>query len=493
MEGARRHRRILILMITSQLLLTFFVLQWLRSQYRNEKELLVRELTGLYIDTQDEIIDTLLFRSYVNPVLAQNRHLQNQYFIGVNDSVFADSVILSKPGQAEGAFKWNGPRGAITVRVEHGQDSAMQMPDTIKIRRMNDDMLLRSVKLIVSHTKDSTNSEKPVTINFKMKPDTSIFKRHYHEKVSGAGMKVKLIWDENGTPVNENRMTRALEINFMNPFGLPGVLVTEYNWFIAGKIVPQILFGLVLIFITALAFMLSYRSIREHVILNSLRNEFISNITHELKTPVATLSVALESLGKFNMRNDPSAMDEYLRLASLETKRLEELINRVLDQSLLEENTQMLDLSVININPVISEAADIMQQRLSGAGKIEFLPSDGKINVLADPLFLKGVIINLIDNSIKYCDKTPFIRILTKIETQLAVIEVNDNGPGIPVEYQRKVFEKFFRLPSANVHNVKGYGLGLSFASLVMKLHKGSIEVLNSGQGCSFILKIPVA
>jgi two-component system phosphate regulon sensor histidine kinase PhoR len=216
-------------------------------------------------------------------------------------------------------------------------------------------------------------------------------------------------------------------------------------------------------------------------------------MTHELKTPVATISIALESLGRYNMRNEPEVMDEYLRLASSETERLTELINRVLDHSMLEENKQLLKPVLTDVNSLVSDVTRNMQQRFEKCGSIEFKPSPEKINVLCDPLFLSGVIINLIDNSIKYCDKDPVIRILAGSDSGSAIIEVTDNGPGIPAEYHNRIFEKFFRMPTGNVHNVKGYGLGLSFAYLVMKLHKGSISITNLEPGCSFKLKLPLA
>lgn len=438
-------------MLTSQLLLTLFVLYWLQTQYRIEKERLVNELTGLYTETQNEIIDTLLFRSYVNPVLSHPE----------------------------------------SVRVEHRPGSGNMSNDTTRLRKINDEMILRSVKLIISHSKDTSNRKEPLIRYLLNNPDTGYFKKNFHERLRGAGMKFNISFDDNKASADNKNRTDILYVNSLNPLSLPAVSVTHYKGYLTGKILPQILFGVSLILITALAFWLSFRSIRNHIILNSLRNEFISNMTHELKTPVATLSVALESLGKYNMRKEPAVMDEYLKLASLETKRLEDLISRVLDHSLLEENNQFLNLLVTDINPLITEVAAIMRQRLEGPGTIDFLPSVEKISILGDPLFLKGVLINLLDNSIKYCDKVPVIKIVTRKDKGSVVIEVADNGPGIPAEYQKRIFEKFFRLPSGNVHNVKGYGLGLSFASLVIKLHKGSISVRNNNVGCTFFLKIP--
>ena len=185
-------------------------------------------------------------------------------------------------------------------------------------------------------------------------------------------------------------------------------------------------------------------------------------------------------------------MEEYLRLASEETQRLGELINRVLDHTLLEQKQHPLDLKAIDLNRLIKEVVDTMKIKLGKKGTIEFIAPEDSIIMSGDPLYLKGVFINLIDNSIKYCDKEPVIKIVAVKNEDEIVIEINDNGPGIPAEYREKVFEKFFRLPSEDIHNVKGYGLGLSFASLVMELHKGSIEVRNLSPGSSFILKFPV-
>jgi two-component system phosphate regulon sensor histidine kinase PhoR len=201
--------------------------------------------------------------------------------------------------------------------------------------------------------------------------------------------------------------------------------------------------------------------------------------------------VALEALGNFNMKKEPHVMEEYLRLASEETKRLGALINRVLDHTLLEQKQHPLDLQEIDLNRLITEVTDSMSIKLGKKGRIEFNIIEDNIRISGDPLYLKGMLINLIDNSIKYCDKEPLIKIVSGRNDTKIVIEINDNGPGIPAEYQKKIFEKFFRLPSEDIHNVKGYGLGLSFASLVMELHKGSIEVRNLNPGSSFILKFP--
>ncbi len=194
MKDTNKHKRILILMVTSQVLLTLFILHWLRSQYRSERESLVNELTEYYIETQDEVIDTLLFKTYVSPVLSGNGTVKTQHFITLKDSAVHDTGFLRTHDSDEEVIKWNGARGAVTIRVEQGGDSGASLSDTLKIRTLNDEMLLRSVKMIVSHTRDSSGNGKPVTDHLIMKPDTAIFKMHFNGRLAGAGMNFNLAW-----------------------------------------------------------------------------------------------------------------------------------------------------------------------------------------------------------------------------------------------------------------------------------------------------------
>ncbi len=493
MNQDKKHRRILLLMITSQLLLIIFVVQWLISQFNNEKEILQNRLTDFYINIQDEIVDTMLFRSYVVPVIGQNQVLIKGIQQVSSDTLHSINISTSKPETQKGEVSWKGSAGAITIKLKHGSDSVGASPDTIRIRKVNDDMLIRSVRMIVAHTTDSAVPGKELTETFTINPDTSVFIDHFHRRIEGSGMNFRIEWlMDSGTSSGRVRK-KALLINPFTPFSLPGVSIERYSGYLIRVILPQIIFGSILIIITALAFMVSYRNIRSQAVLNSLRNEMVGNITHELKTPVATLSVALESLNRYNIKNEPQKTEEYLRLAGLETKRLEELINRILDNTLLESGQQALDKRSVSLNELVREVAEETRSALYEKGSLILSLCDEPLTVTGDPLFLKGVLLNLIDNSIRYCDKRPEINIFSGKDKKTAWICVSDNGPGIPEQYQKKIFEKFFRLPSSNIHNVKGYGLGLSFVSQVMKLHNGSVEVKNLDMGCSFTIKIPLS
>ena len=484
MKPDRRHIRILILMIISLLLLTAFVAYWLRSQYRSEKEQMLNELSGFYDATYDEMIDTLLFRSYVHPVISGRNT-----FIARRDSAGPDTVIVRRPGNDPGTIRWKS-NNIITVNIRQGADTLKPLHDSLVAGGMTDDMILRSVRLIVQRAGDSSRVTVPHATDFALDIDTGLFRKRFNQRMNDAGMTFPFAWRETDQDSVRSEVRKFIPLGPVPGSSLPVGFVSAYTGYLMAGIIPQIIFGVLLLFLVALAFLLSYRNIHEHMILNRLRNEFIANIAHELRTPVATLSVALESLGRYNLRQEPGLLDEYLRLASLETHRLGELIDRVLDQTVLEDNSQLLNRSITDINTLLAGVIDIMRPRTAN-GTVSLTTDDEKALVNGDPLLLRGVFVNLVDNSIKYCDKDPVIEIHSYHKGDSIVIEINDNGPGIPEEYQGKIFEKFFRLPTDNVHNVKGYGLGLSFAAHVVTLHGGTVTVRNLSQGCSFIITLP--
>ena len=476
-------------MISSQLLLTGFVIQWLFSQYHEEKGLLAKELTGFYLKSHDEILDTLLFKTYIDPVLSENRIILMDHRIIRSDSAEEKVISLSKTPANKSGLGMN-DSAVVTVNIKQGKNAEGKSTTLVKHKGLPEEMLLKSIKLIIAHSGDTLNIDNPET-EFSSAMDTSKFKKAFYQRINKNGMNFHIDWIAARTEIAKAKARQAMVIEPLPVFPLPAAAMNGYSGYLLRRMTTQIIFGIVLVLITALSFIVAYRSLRNHMILNSLRDEFVSNITHELKTPVSTIMVALEALGNFNMKKEPQVMEEYLRLASEETHRLGELINRVLDHTLLEQKQHPLDLKEIDLNRLISEVVDTMRIKLGKKGRIEFNPGEENIRISADPLYLKGLFINLIDNSIKYCDKEPVIKVFTSRNDNKIVIEINDNGPGIPEEYRKKIFEKFFRLPSEDVHNVKGYGLGLSFASLVMELHNGSIETRNLNPGSSFILKFP--
>jgi len=268
----------------------------------------------------------------------------------------------------------------------------------------------------------------------------------------------------------------------------------DYRMHLLRKMLPSLAFALLLFGITAAAFILIYRSLRHQQRLSQLKNEFISNITHELKTPITTVGVALEALSDFQAISDPEKTREYLTLSKLELDRLSLLVDKVLRLSMFEETEPHLQPEPLDLGALALQVAAAMALQAERAGAR--IRADGlkqhEFMVLGDRLHLSSVIFNLLDNALKYTSGTPDIHIAMEKTPEIVRLCVRDNGIGIPPDYQDKVFEKFFRVPSGDTHNVKGHGLGLSYVSKVVRQHGGDIRLESTpGQGSAFVVELP--
>jgi two-component system phosphate regulon sensor histidine kinase PhoR len=258
------------------------------------------------------------------------------------------------------------------------------------------------------------------------------------------------------------------------------------------KLKLPVLFSLLLVGITIASFVLLYRNMMKQRRLAELKNEFISNITHELKTPIATVGVAIEALKSFNAIHDPKRTEEYLDISQNELQRLNLLVDKVLKLSMFEKKEVELKYELLNLKDVVDEVMASMRLQIEKYRAIVSLNVEGDCTLQADRLHLLSVVFNLLDNALKYGSENPVIRINLEEQENNIVLQVADNGIGIPAGYKDKVFDKFFRIPHGDTHNAKGYGLGLSYAAHVVKKHKGTITVESeTDKGTTFIITLP--
>ncbi len=265
------------------------------------------------------------------------------------------------------------------------------------------------------------------------------------------------------------------------------------SWFIARRIGPQALFSLVLVGFTVLSFLLLYRNWQQQRRLTELKNDFISNMTHELKTPIATVSVAVEALQHFNALQDPVRTQEYLDISANELQRLSLMVDKVLKLSLFEMQEIELKNEHFDMKALAEEVMASMRLQFEKyEAKPGFATHGNDFYLWADKLHITSVIFNLLDNALKYSKPHPAIDVSLVAEADQLVLSVSDDGVGIPPAYREKIFEKFFRVPTGDKHNVKGYGLGLSYVSYVLKRHGGKISVESQlDVGSRFTIKIP--
>lgn len=256
---------------------------------------------------------------------------------------------------------------------------------------------------------------------------------------------------------------------------------------------PQIGFSLFSTLLIVLSFILVSRSLRSQQRLIDQKNDFIGNITHELKTPVATTEAALEAMKHFDVLKNPKQTNEYLDMATIELRRLGMITDKILKTSVFDyEEDIRLHATAVDLEAVARQAMESFRLQASHKGTSLVLNVEGPVVVSGHESHLLQMIYNLLDNAMKYASGGPEVTIQLTGTDEKVTLAVCDKGPGIPEAHQKKIFDKFYRLPSGNVHNVKGYGLGLHYVKGVVKAHGGRITLESSpGKGACFIVKLP--
>jgi two-component system, OmpR family, phosphate regulon sensor histidine kinase PhoR len=281
-------------------------------------------------------------------------------------------------------------------------------------------------------------------------------------------------------------------VGFVNPITYRLQLGNTFPYLIKRIRLP-VLFSILLLGITILSFVLLYKTLLKQQKLAEWKNDIISNITHELKTPIATVGVAIEALKNFNAMQDPQRTKEYLDISSNELQRLGLLVDKVLKLSVFEKKEIELKIEWFDCRQLAEEVMNMMKLQFEKYHATTSLRAEGdNFLIEADKLHITSVIYNLLDNAMKYSNENPVIEVRLKSKEQHIELRVEDNGIGIPAEYKKKVFDKFFRVPTGNTHNAHGYGLGLSYVSEVLKRHHGFITVESKvGRGSIFTAYIP--
>jgi len=227
--------------------------------------------------------------------------------------------------------------------------------------------------------------------------------------------------------------------------------------------------------------------------LSEIKTDFINNMTHELKTPISTISLASQLLADPNIPIENKNIEHLSRLLLDESKRLSAHVEKVLHIAVFEKNSLRLRLKIINVHELIEQAINNFSIQLKNKnGKVYTHLEATTPLVEADEAHLTNIIINLLDNAIKYSDKDPVITITTMNNDHGIVVSVKDNGMGISKENLNKIFDQFYRVPTGNVHNVKGFGLGLSYVKKMVEAHHGKIWVESTiGEGSTFSIYLP--
>lgn len=254
---------------------------------------------------------------------------------------------------------------------------------------------------------------------------------------------------------------------------------------------PWIYLTLMLVVI-AIFFAFSVTVIMRQYRLAEVKTDFINNMTHELKTPISTISLSAEMM----MRLPEITAEQIQKYASIiykENKRLEHQVERVLNVAKLDKDQVVLNKDQFDVNELLDEVKENFELHHFEKGGIIHIDLNADNHIIqADAVHLTNVIYNLLENAVKYCESVPNITIQTRNDKQGIWIEIEDNGIGIKKENLSLIFDKFYRVPTGNLHNVKGYGLGLYYVKLIIDAHGGKVNVKSApGKGTTFSLFFP--
>lgn len=227
--------------------------------------------------------------------------------------------------------------------------------------------------------------------------------------------------------------------------------------------------------------------------LSQIQKDFINNLTHELKTPISSIALSAKVIADEKILENHKRLFEYARIIQEQNHRLSKNVEKVLNLASLEKNKVHLNKEKIDLQKFLNEVTEYFSQSDSGSkADIKLNLEKATMVIVADKFHLTNLVLNILENSVKYCEKKPRLKIDASSSKNHLSIRFTDNGIGISKKYRKKIFKRFFRIPTGNVHNVKGFGLGLDYVRKIVKAHKWEIKVDNNPSGGSiFTLLIP--
>ena len=248
-----------------------------------------------------------------------------------------------------------------------------------------------------------------------------------------------------------------------------------------------VMFLFVLFYAYALFVILKQRRLSE------FQKDFIDNMTHEFKTPISTINISADVLSKSETRDNPTRMAHYVEIIKKEVLRLNKQVERVLQMSKVDKKEFVLKREKLNLHEILREIHKNQSERVKAEGiEFELLLDASRDDIDADRVHLTSAVSNLVDNAIKYGGQEKWLSVKTFNKESGLFVQISDRGPGIDPQLQKRIFDKFFRVPTQNIHDVKGFGLGLHYVKSIVDAHRWTLRLNSSpGKGSTFTLEIP--
>ena len=273
------------------------------------------------------------------------------------------------------------------------------------------------------------------------------------------------------------------------------ILIPHAKSFIWSSMTWLIIGAIIFTLIIMCAFFLTVRALIKQKKLSEIKSDFINNMTHEFKTPLATISLAVDALKNEKVINDREKMNYFTGIIKEENRRMNKQVETILQAALLDKQELQLNLKKLHVHDLINSAVNNMHLQIDEKqGKLELQLNATNDVLMADEVHLINLVSNLLDNAVKYSKDNLLIKLSTQNSGNQFKIKIEDNGIGMNKETLTRIFEKFYRAHTGNLHNVKGFGLGLSYVKTIVDAHQGTIKVESlAGKGTTFQISLPLS
>ncbi len=439
------------MMILSMILLGVLEYLWLQNEYENKYRDMEEKLTHAMFSSVRDVEDSLIF-SRLSPELitVEGERKEMAYHVEVyqHDSLVTHNIV--------------------------GYDKKNDHDVKIKTRHPMRGLLLKQI------AQDSTAFDTPIASIASL-----VMKNLKLRDSTGEAATYQMITWQNGDTMIRDIMGRPQ----FDVFGDQKIALTNPNYKadLFHDLLPHISFAVFLWMMVGAAFYYIWKNLQRQIQLNALRDEFVSNITHELKTPITTVGVALESLHFSDEVTSPQSK-RYLDICQSELRRLSMLVERILHNRAPQIHYEKMD-----VKQVLDDVMHHMKVQFDNKNAKIAIDHEGDNFIInGDRTHMSGVLYNLLENALKYSPQNPDIHVHLHRQNGSVRIDIADNGIGIDPDYHDKIFEKLYRVPAHNRHDVKGHGLGLSYVADVVKKHNGHIGINSElGKGSTFSIKFP--
>lgn len=442
-------------------------------------------ITQLFINQQNESTnETLIYRS---GILEENYKLSSSIFdIGL-DSINIKRIIGQSETQVysnKSVIENNVNVSPVFSSVRHARFSEAEkqsFEEAFKVLTSRTPIYKRVNNEDVQSLLTRKLHEDNIDIDYEF----AIYSNDLATKVQSEGFELQ---DDKtfSVPIFQNE-------NSQNNFRLL-VNFPARNQFIMSSIIGMTLLSFIFTSIIIIAYTSALYQLVKQRKISEIKNDFINNMTHEFKTPIATINLALDAIKNPKIIDDKEKVKRYLNMIKEENKRMHAHVENVLRISKLEKNELNIGKDRVKLHDLIEDAithVELIVEDRQGFIKLH-LEAD-KTSVLASETHFTNVIVNILDNAIKYSPDAPKIDVYTENVGNSILLKIKDQGSGMSKAAQKRVFEKFYREHTGNIHNVKGHGLGLAYVKRIVDDHQGHISVESEkGKGSTFIVKLPL-